>query len=94
MKIFTASLFSVMLLANSAMAFSLPSTASLDPKETKLKVCMLQEAEQNLAAGTLTKDNIDAQAVKIAASCATKAAIKHDDSTDQLAATVIKGLLK
>lgn len=90
MKIFTASLFSVMLLANSAMAFSLPSTASLDPKETKLKVCMLQ----NLAAGTLTKDNIDAQAVKIAASCATKAAIKHDDSTVQLAATVIKGLLK
>ena len=63
MKIFTASLFSVMLLANSAMAFSLPSTASLDPKEAKLKVCMLQEAEQNLAAGTLTKDNIDAQAV-------------------------------
>ena len=92
MKIFTASLFSVMLLANSAMAFSLPSTASLDPKETKLKVCMLQEAEQNLAAGTLTKDNIEA--VKIAASCATKAAIKHDDSTVQLAATVIKGLLK
>ena len=55
---------------------------------------MLQEAEQNLAAGTLTKDNIDSQAVKIAASCATKAAIKHDDSTVQLAATVIKGLLK
>lgn len=65
MKIFTASLFSVMLLANSAMAFSLPSTASLDPKEAKLKVCMLQEAEQNLAAGTLTKDNIDAQAVTL-----------------------------
>ena len=94
MKIFTASLFSVMLLANSAMAFSLPSTASLDPKEAKLKACMLQEAEQNLAAGTLTKDNIDSQAVKIAASCATKAAIKPDASTVQLAATVIKGLLK
>lgn len=94
MKIFTVSLFSAMLLASSAMAFGIPSAASLDPKEAKLKTCMLQEAQQALAKGTLNKDNIESQAAKIAASCATKTAVKNDSATVQLATTVIKGLLK
>lgn len=94
MKFFTASLFSVLLLASSAMAFDIPSASSLDPKQAKLKTCMLQEAQQSLAKVTLTKDNIETQAAKIAASCATKSALKNDAATVQLATTVIKGLLK
>lgn len=84
----------LMLLATSAMAFGIPSAASLDPKETKLKTCMLQEAQRALANGTLTKDNVESQAVKVAKSCATKTAIKSDNTTVQLATTVIKELLK
>ncbi len=94
MKIITASLLSVMLITSTAMAFDLPSAGSLDPKQAKLKTCMLQEAQQALAKGTLTKDNIETQAAKIAASCATKSALKNDAATVQLATTVIKGLLK
>lgn len=94
MRIFAVSLISAIIVATSAMAFDLPSVPSLDSGETKLKACMLQEAQQALEKGTLTKDNIDSQAAKIATSCATKAAIKQDSSTVQLAVTVIKGLLK
>lgn len=94
MKIFTATLFSALLLTSSAMAFELPSVGSLDPKQAKLKTCMLQEAQQALTKGTLTKDNIETQATKIAASCATKSALKNDTATVQLATTVIKELLK
>lgn len=94
MKTLIVSFFSIMLLANSAMAFSIPSADSLNLKETKMKACMLQEAQQSLAKGTLTKDNIETQAAKIAASCATKQAVKQDAETVQLATTVIKSLLK
>ena len=94
MKIFTVSLFSAILLASSAMAFGIPSDASLDPKDAKLKACMSQEAQKALANGTLTKDNIESQATKIAQSCATKATVKSDNTTVQLATTVIKGLMK
>lgn len=83
-----------MLLANSAMAFTIPSADSFNSKETQMKACMLQEAQQALAKGTLSKDNIDSQAAKIAASCAAKAAVKNDAATIQLATVVIKGLLK
>ena len=94
MKIITASLLSVILLTNAAMAFSLPSAGSLDPKQAKLKTCMLQEAQKALDKGSLTKANIDEQAAKIAASCAAKSALKNDDATAKLAVIVIKGLLK
>lgn len=83
-----------MLLANSASAFTLPSPSAFDPKETKMKTCILQEAEQALTKGILTKDNIDTQASKIAASCAVKNAVKNDNATVVLATTIIKGLLK
>lgn len=94
MKIFTMSLLSAVLLLTSAMAFDLPSAPSLDTKEAQMKACMLQEAQQALSKGTLTKDNIETQAAKIAASCAAKAAVKNDAAKIQLATTVIKGLLK
>lgn len=94
MKIFAVSLISAMIVTTSVMAFDIPSAPSLDTGEAKLKTCMMQEAQQALAKGTLTKENIDSQAAKIAASCATKTAVKHDASTVQLAATVIKGLMK
>jgi len=94
MKIITASLLSIMLLTSTAMAFDMPSAGFLDSNQAKLKTCMLQEAQQALAKGALTKDNIETQAAKIAASCATKSALKNDAATVQLATTVIKGLLK
>ncbi|MBQ8677392.1 MAG: hypothetical protein IJ529_02845 [Alphaproteobacteria bacterium] len=93
MKIITASILAAMLTANTAMAFDIPSIASLDPKQATLKTCMLQEAQQALTKGTLTKDNIETQAAKIAASCATKSALKNDSATVQLAINVIKGLM-
>lgn len=92
MKTFAMSLLTMTLLTSSAMAFTIPS--AVNPNEAKLKTCMLQEAQQELAKGTLTKDNIDSQAAKIAASCATKAAVKNDAATLQLATVVIKGLVK
>ena len=94
MKIFTISLFSTMLLTATAMAFDLPSAPSLDTKEAQMKACMLQEAQQALTKGTLTKDNVDSQAAQIAASCASKNAVSSNPATVQLATTVIKGLLK
>ena len=94
MKIFAVSLISAMIVTTSAMAFDIPSAPSLDTGEAKLKTCMMQEAQQALSKGTLTKDNIETQAAKIAASCAAKAPVKNDAAKIQLATTVIKGLLK
>ena len=94
MKIFTISLFSTMFLTAAAMAFDLPSAPSIDTKEAQMKACMLQEAQQALAKGALTKDNVDTQAAQIAASCASKNAVSNNSATIQLATTVIKGLLK
>lgn len=94
MKTFTVSLLSTMLLASAAMALSLPGADSINPNEAKLKTCIAQEAQAALVKGVLTKDNIDNQAAKIAANCATKAAVKNDSATLNLATTVIKGLLK
>ena len=94
MKIFTVSLLSAMVLTTSAMAISLPSVNSINPNETKLKACMLQQAQDSLSKGTLNKDNMEAQAAKIAASCAAKNALKNDDATVQLSIAVIKTLLK
>lgn len=94
MKTYTAALLALLLSTSAAKAFSIPSVGSFDSKETQLKACMVQEAQQALLNGTLTKNNIDSQAVKIATSCATKVSVKQDDASVQLATTVIKGLLK
>ena len=94
MKKFATSFLFTMLLSGSVLAFTLPSPSVIDPKETKMKTCILQEAKQAFAQGALTKDNIDAQATKIAASCAAKTAIKNDAATVQLATTIIKSILK
>lgn len=94
MKIITASFFSIILLTGTAMAFGLPSVGSLDVNQAKLKTCMLEQAQQALAGGTLTKDNVETQAVEIAKSCATKSALKNDAATVKLATTVIKSLMK
>lgn len=94
MKISTLLVLSLILLTNSAQAFSLPTSDSLNTNESQLKTCILQEAKNALTAGILTKDNINSQAAKIAAACATKATVKNDTSTLQLATTIINGLLK
>ncbi len=93
MKIFTLSLLLAVSLTTSAMAFSIPTT-TLNPKNVKLKTCMLQEAKQALEKGVLKKDNIQAEATKIATTCAAQVALKVDNTTVELATTVIKGLLK
>ena len=94
MKTFTVSLLSTMLLTSAAMALSLPGADSINPNEAKLKTCIAQEAQAALVKGVLTKDNIDNQAAKIAANCATKAAVKSDPTTVKLATKIIRDLLK
>ena len=94
MKIFTLTLLLAVSLTTSAMAFSIPTTTTLNPKNVKLKTCMLQEAKQALEKGILKKDNIEAEATKIATTCAAQVALKVDNTTIELATTVIKSLLK
>ena len=94
MKKFSIIFLTSMLVAANAMAFDLPSVPSADAKEAQMKSCIMQEAQQALTKGTLSKDNIDSQAAKIAASCATKLAVTSDNATVQTAITVIKNLLK
>lgn len=94
MKVLQIFIVTTFFLANSALAFNIPTPTSINPDETKLKACILQEAQQALIKGTLTKDNLNDQATKIAAACATKNAIKQDDNTVKLAVVVINSLLK
>jgi adenylosuccinate lyase len=91
MKIWTIALLASLVCSTSAMAFSLPK---VDSNQAKLNACITQEAQQALVKGTLTKANIDKQAEKIAATCATKLALKNDPATTQLAVTIINGLVK
>ena len=44
--------------------------------------------------GILKKDNIEAEATKITTTCAAQVALKVDNTTIELATTVIKSLLK
>lgn len=91
MKILTIALLASLAYSTSAMAFSLPK---VDSNQAKLNACITQEAQQALVKGTLTKANIDKQAEKIAATCATKLALKNNPATTQLAVTIINGLVK
>ncbi len=91
MKIWTIALLASLVCSTSAMAFSLPK---VDSNQAKLNTCITQEAQQALVKGSLTKANIDKQAEKIAAVCATKLALKNDPATTQLAVTIISGLVK
>ena len=91
MRTLTLTALFTLILSASAMAFSLPK---VDDGKVKLNTCLMQEAKQALAKGTLTSENINAQAEAIAKTCATKLAMQKDSETVKLAVTVINGLLK
>lgn len=91
MRTLTLTALFTLILSASAMAFSLPK---VDGGQVNLNACLLQEAKQSLAKGTLTPENINEQAEAIAKVCAAKLALQNDSETVKLAVTVINNLLK
>ena len=81
-------------MATSAGAFSLPK-ADVGGDKIKLNKCLMEEGQKQLLAGKLTKDTIEPVAKDVAATCATKLALKgSNEETVKLAAEVLKKLVK
>ena len=81
-------------MATSAGAFSLPK-ADIGGDKVKLNKCLMEEGQKQLVAGKLTKDTIEPVAKDVAATCATKLALKgNNEATVKLATEVLKKLVK
>ena len=81
-------------MATSAGAFSLPK-ADVGGDKIKLNKCLMEEGQKQLLAGKLTKNTIEPVAKDVAATCATKLALKgSNEETVKLAAEVLKKLVK
>ncbi len=81
-------------MATSAGAFSLPK-ADIGGDKIKLNKCLMEEGQKQLLAGNLRKDTIEPVAKDVAATCATKLALKGNNAeTVKLATEMLKNLVK
>jgi len=81
--------------ATSADAFSLSKVKKAGGDKIKLSKCLMDEGKEQLLAGKLTKDTIKPVAKDIAATCATKLALKgSNEKVVKLATEILKKLVK